>query len=85
MNSRKKVEIRRIGEPLLWELELDQVHQILSMNWRNKIESNSEINELTGIIEKIIQWIIERKEGERKEGEKKEKGWWEIIIKETEK
>jgi len=32
VNSRKKVEVHRIDERLLWGLELEQIHWILSMN-----------------------------------------------------
>jgi len=34
VNSKEKIKIRRIGEPLLSGLGLEQVHQILLMNSR---------------------------------------------------
>jgi len=52
VNSKEKVEVRRIDE-LLWGLGLDQIYRILLMNfeeWGYKIESSSGTNELMEII-----------------------------------
>jgi len=32
MTSKEKIEVRRIGDPLLYGLGLEQVHRVLSMN-----------------------------------------------------
>jgi len=51
VNSREEVRFQ-IGESLGSELELDQVHQMIS-TWKNKIEPDSRANELKEIKREI--------------------------------
>jgi len=57
VTSKGRIEVRRIGDPLFYGLMLNQIHRILSMNFRElRIRSkfSSRASELKGKMEKII-------------------------------
>jgi len=57
MTSKGRIEVRRIDDPLLYGLMLNQIHRILLMNSgeiRIRREFSSRASELKGEMERIV-------------------------------
>jgi len=54
VTSKRRSKVRRIGDPLFCELELNQIHRMNSGEMRIQSEFSNRASELKGKIERIV-------------------------------